>query len=336
MPSRSPAHFAAVAPVAVGTDAKVITLGAETARASTAGRLLEAFRRAVDQRTNGKVRFGIRWPGVTGYRGGERALVTRLRTEQIDGAVLGARALRLGFPAAAAASLPGVVDSWTKVDWVREHLRAPIESSFEAQGFRLLAFQDEGCERIMSRGHAVRRALDLARVRIAAVDADPTATLYAGLAPGIVTATLDGFELVDALRAGPRLGVSVVAGTAGDAERMQWTKWLDGVMKMPVLCTSGALVLRSNAYQRLRADERTVVQDLSLRLEDELGPRARREDLGASLRLLRTLPTLEPTPSERSEWQRLFRKAAERAEATLPAPLVEEVLARSHEIEALE
>ena len=318
------------------TGAPQITIATEAPRSSASGRLFEAWRRAVLSRTGGHVSINVRWPGITGYRGGERTLVTRLRTLQIDGALVGARALRLAFPSVAAVELPGIVDSWTKVDWVREHLRDPLRAAFAGDGYQLLAFQDEGCERIVTRGHPVRRPTDLTKLRVAALENDPIAPLFASVVPGIVSMGLGLSDVADAFVAGPRFGVSAVVGTAADAERFQWTKAVDAVTQMPVLCASGALVLRTSAYERLAADERAAFDEAAAHLEEQSGPRLRKEDTVASLRLLRTLSIVEPTVADRREWQRAFRRAAAQADGSLPRALVEQVLALSRDIDALQ
>jgi TRAP-type C4-dicarboxylate transport system substrate-binding protein len=227
------------------------------------------------------------------------------------------------------------VDSWQKVDWIRAHLREPLRTSLTSEGYELLAFEDEGCERIMTRGHAVRRPLDLAKVRMAALDSDPVAPLIASVVPGILSIPLPSSEVVDAVAAGPRLGVSAVVGTAVDAERYQWTKVIDGITRMPVLCASGALVLRSGAYEKLAADERQAVDEASLRFEEILAPHLRKEDTAASLRLLRALNATESSVDDRAAWQRAFRHAAEQTDGSLPKAMVTQVLALSREIDAL-
>jgi serine/threonine-protein kinase len=314
-----------------------LLLVASAGRSSVTGKVLDAWRKSLSLRSGGRLSANLRWPGTTAYRSSERAIVARLRTEQIDGAALGAHALRLVFSGAAALELPGIVDSWAKVDWIRDHLHDPMRAGFEKEGFRLVAWQDEGCERLMSRGRAVRRPADLTRIRIAALDTDPVAPLVYSLVPGAIPVTLGESEVLDALLGGSRLGVTAVVGTAADAERLQWTKALDEVTTMPIACTSGALVLRSRAYNRLGPEERTALDDSAERLEQELAPRARQDDTAASLRLRRALAAVEPSPTDRRDWNRVFARAAQQsARGILPSALVEQATQLSREIDALE
>jgi hypothetical protein len=106
---------------------------------------------------------------------------------------------------------------------------------------------------------------------------------------------------------------------------------------MPVACTSGALVLRSNVYDRLDAETRWTLDDLSSRLESETLPLARQEDVAASVRLGHALSRVEPLPSERREWQRLFLGASRKyAQGLLPPALFDQVVALGREIDSLE
>ncbi|HVW30767.1 MAG TPA: serine/threonine-protein kinase [Polyangiaceae bacterium] len=318
-------------------DAPRLTVATEAPRTSSRGKLLDEWRRAIESRTAGRVAINLRWPGATGYRGGERALVTRLRSAQVDGALLGARGLRLAFPMFAAAELPGVVDSWQKVDWIRTHLREPLKSSLGGEGYGLVAFDDDGCERIMTRGHAVRRPADLRNLRMATIDNDPLAPVIASVVSGIVPVALSCWDVADAVAAGARFDVSMIVGTAADADRFQWTKVVDGVTRMPVLCGSGALIVRSSAYERLGAEAREAMDEVSLQLEEALSSRVRKEDTAASLRLLHSLVATEPSEDDRAAWRRAFLRAVHHADGSLPIPnaLVTQVLALSGEIDAL-
>jgi TRAP-type C4-dicarboxylate transport system substrate-binding protein len=301
------------------------------------GRALDAFRQALAQRTGERLVLNVRWAGAAGFRGSERALVSGLRTEQFDGAALGSKALPLVHPSVAATNLPGVVDSWTKVDALRDELRDQFGAEFEHEGLRRLAWLDEGCERVMTRGQPVRRASDLAHRRVAMSDTDPFAPILYSLVPGSVPVALESSGIGDALRDGSRLGVSVVVATAGDAERFQWTHQLDHVTLMPLSCASGALVLRKAVHERLDAELRAVVDDLSARLENESGPLARHADTAASLRLGRSLAHVDLTPAERRDWRRLFVDAAHHSTpALLPGGLVDKAILLGHEIDALD
>ena len=313
-----------------------ITIATEVPRGSAASGLLGEWRRVLSERTGGRVALQLRWPSTSGYRGGERSLVTRLRTMQVDGALLGARALRVSFPEVAGVALPGIADSWTKGEWIRDYLRDHVKQSLLIDGYRLLAFAGEGCERVMTRGHAVRRPSDLARSRLAALDGDPVAPLLASVAPGIVSVGLAAADVADALLDGTRSGATAVVATAMEAERYQWTRSLDAVTQPPVLCGSGALLLRTGAYDRLSAEDRLTIDETARRFEEQAALKQRKEDVAASLRLFRSVSVVEPGILDRKEWRRVLQRAASRPDGPVPPALVEEVVALSHDIDVLE
>lgn len=306
------------------------------AKSSTTGRVLDVWQRSLSARLAGKFAFGVRFPGSTGLRGGERSVVSRLRTGQVDGAMLSSRALPSISASVAAMELPGVVDSWAKVDWLRGQLRDKLQAGFALEGYHLLSWHDEGCQRIMSRGRPVRRVVDLAHRRIAASDTDPFSNVLFSLVPGAVPVPIAESDVSASLRDGSRLGVSAVVATAGEAERAGWIGSLEHVTMIPVACTSGAVVLGKHAYERLPEEIRATVDDVSARAEEAAAPHARKEDTAASLRLARTLTPIDPTAAERRDWQRLFASAASRfTQSGVPQSLAEQAISLGKEIDAL-
>jgi eukaryotic-like serine/threonine-protein kinase len=318
------------------TPPRELTMATVVARSSTTGRVLDVWQRSLSARMAGKIAFAVRFPGSNGLRGGERSVVSRLRTGQVDGAMLSSRALPSISASAAAMELPGVVDSWAKVDWVRGQLRETLQAGFAAEGYHLLSWHDEGCQRIMSRGRPVRRVLDLARRRIAAFDTDPFSNTLFSLVPGAVPVPLAESDVSVSLRDGSRLGVSAIVASAGEAERAGWVGSLEHVTMIPIACTSGAVVLARSTYERLPEEIRATVDDVSARAEEAAAPHARKEDTTASLRLARTLAPIDPSAAERREWQRLFASAASRfTQSGVPPSLAEQAMSLGKEIDAL-
>jgi hypothetical protein len=106
---------------------------------------------------------------------------------------------------------------------------------------------------------------------------------------------------------------------------------------MRVACTSGALVLRGAAYERMPEEFRVLMDEVSTRAEQAAAPRAREEDTSASLRLVRSLSPVEPTDAERRDWRRFFTKAAAQySRRGVPQKLVDQAIALGREIDALE
>lgn len=322
---------------ASGAPAHELTLATVVPKSSPIGRVLDIWQRSLSVRMAGKLGISVRWPGTSGARAGERSVVSRLRTGQVDGAMLSSRALPSITPSAAALDLPGVVDSWSKVDWVREHLRDTLRGSFAAEGYHLLSWHDEGCQRFMSRARPVRRVSDLAHRRIATIDGDAFSPILYSLVPGAIPVSLAELDVSGSLRDTSRLGVTAVIASAGEAERSAWTSSLEHMTMIPVACTSGAVVLRSTAYESMPEELRATVDDLSARAEEAAAPHARQDDTASSLRLRKTLSPVDPGASERRDWQRLFSKAADQyAQRGVPQPLAEQVIALGREIDALE
>jgi TRAP-type C4-dicarboxylate transport system substrate-binding protein len=220
---------------------------------------------------------------------------------------------------------------------VREHLRDTLRGSFASEGYHLLSWHDEGCQRFMSRGRPVRRVSDLAHRRIGTIDGDGFSPILYSLVPGAVPVPLPELDVSASLRDTSRLGVTAIIASAGEAERSAWTGSLEYMTMIPVACTSGAVVLRSSAYEALPEELRATLDDLSARAEEAAAPHARQEDTVSSLRLRRTLSPVDPGAGERRDWQRLFAKAAgQYAQRGIPEPLAEQVITLGREIDTLE
>jgi len=96
-----------------------------------------------------------------GQQGDEAAMVTKMKSGQLDGAAITAVGLGQIHPPILILQLPGLFTSWEKLDKAREALRGDFERALEAAGFVLPGWGDVGLSRRLSRGYAVAAPGDL-------------------------------------------------------------------------------------------------------------------------------------------------------------------------------
>src|SRR5689334_8447928 len=113
--------FALDAPAHAATTLRV---GSLAPKVSSWGKILRTWERAVDEKTAGQIKLDIYYNGVHGM---EDAMVAKMRTGQLDGAVLSSVGLADIYRNILALQLPGLLSSWAALDKVREVLAPELK-----------------------------------------------------------------------------------------------------------------------------------------------------------------------------------------------------------------
>lgn len=290
-------------------------------KASTWGKVLSAWEKAVRERTQGEIDLTVFYNGV---QGDERAFVSKMRVGQLDGASLSAVGLSNVYRDVMVLQLPGVTNSWPLADLVRTLLADPIEQGFRAQGFDVLSWGDIGLVYQMTKGVEVRNPLDLRGKRPMVFRNEPMAPLFFSLVGQVVPVPLDVTEVLPALRAGT---VNVVGAPALVAEQLQWTPYLDHINDQVIVAAIGATLIRSDRLERIPGDLRSVLWDTQRRAAKVQADRIRSLDAEAKRRLMAKMTVVRPSDDDKVEWYRIFLKAVKRLRnGILSKELVDRVL----------
>jgi TRAP-type C4-dicarboxylate transport system substrate-binding protein len=290
-------------------------------KASTWGKVLSAWEKAVRERTQGEIDLTVFYNGV---QGDERAFVSKMRVGQLDGASLSAVGLSNVYRDVMVLQLPGVTNSWPLADLVRTLLADPIEQGFRAQGFDVLSWGDIGLVYQMTKGVEVRNPLDLRGKRPMVFRNEPMAPLFFSLVGQVVPVPLDVTEVLPALQAGT---VNVVGAPALVAEQLQWTPYLDHINDQVIVAAIGATLIRSDRLERIPGDLRSVLWDTQRRAAKVQADRIRSLDAEAKRRLMAKMTVVRPSDDDKVEWYRIFLKAVKRLRnGILSKELVDRVL----------
>lgn len=275
-------------------------------RASTWGKFMDVWQRAVDKYTEGQLEPVVYYNGI---QGDESAMVAKLRTGQLDGAALSAAGLSLFNRDVMVLQLPGVTNSWPLSDLVRKMLEKEVLSGFSKSGVTLTSWGSIGLVRQMSHGVAVRGPKDLIGRRPLAWRNEPIGPIIYPIIGNVVPVPLGSTEVLPALRAGT---VDILAAPALAAEQLQWTPYLDHINSYIAVCAIGATVFRTDSLERIPAELRQVLESLHRKTNAIQTKRIRELDEDAAQRLMRKMTVVHSSDEDKIAWYRVFLKAVRR------------------------
>jgi TRAP-type transport system periplasmic protein len=138
-------------------DPVVFKIGSLAPRESPWGQVLRTWIKAVKEKTKGEVELELFWNAT---QGDEVAQVSKMKTGQLDGAVVSATGLSVIDPTVNVLQLPGVFAGWKQLDTVRDALTPRFTASFREKGFELVGWGDIGLDRWMSKGFPLASPAD--------------------------------------------------------------------------------------------------------------------------------------------------------------------------------
>lgn len=296
----------------------VLKIGSNAPRESPWGQVLRVWIKAVKDKTHGEIELEVYWNAT---QGDEPAQMSKMKTGQLDGAVVTAVGLGVVDPNVNILQAPGLCAGWAELDKVRDALRPKFDQSFRAAGFELVGWGDVGLDRLMSKGFAVKAPEDLKGKRPWIWREDPVLPpLFEAL--GVVPVPTSAPEVITELSTG---NINVLSVSALAAEQLQWSSRLDHVNLMVIAPNIGGIVFSKARLDALKPEQRAVVLDTGRIAARALTERIRKEDADAMERLKKRMTVAEPTAPERAAWTKAFAEARARlARGTFSAELMKE------------
>ncbi len=251
-----------------GTTFKVGTL---VPRESPWGTVLRVWQKAVKEKTKGEVTIEIFWNAT---QGDEPVLISKVKTGQLDSAIVSAVGLGLIDPDINILQVPGLYAGWPELDKTRDVLKPRFEASFRQKGFELVGWGDIGLMRFMSKGYAVNLPGDLKGKRPWVWREDLVLpSLYQAL--GVVAVPASTTEVLPELATG---NIDSMVVSALEAEQLQWSSRLDHLNLMVVAPNVGGAIVSKPRVDALPADQRTVILETIGVATRALSERIRVED----------------------------------------------------------
>jgi TRAP-type C4-dicarboxylate transport system substrate-binding protein len=311
--------FAVIAAPLASAEPVVLKLGSLAPRESPWGAVLRVWQKAVKDKTKGEVTIEIFWNAT---QGDEAAQMSKVKTGQLDGAIVSAVGLSMVDPNVNVLQVPGLYPDWPTLDRVRLALTPRFEKSFREAGIELIGWGDIGLDRFISQGYGAKKPDDLKGKRGWVWREDPLLPLVFQLTGTVMVPTAVP-EVLPELSTG---NVNVLVVSALAAEQLQWASRLDHVSRAVVAPNIGGIVITKAGLDRLPAGSRDVVIETGRLAAKALTDRIRGEDVKAFARLEKRMTVVEPSPEDLLAWQRLFTAArVQLGKGTFSPKLLEEV-----------
>lgn len=256
----------------------------------------------IKERTDGQVQVKFYGGGIMGD---DLRVLRKIRTGQLQGAVLTSSALAQRYPDMLQYGLPLLFRSREEMLFVRQQFDPILAEGLRTKGFESFGFGSLGFARIMSGKKPLVRLENARGLKIWVPEGDDIG-LRAMRSVGLAPVQLPISDVLVGLQTGL---VDVIVTPPSGAILLQWHTRLRYVTDFPVVFAYGLLAMDSRAFGRLSEENQAIVREVFGALAAQLDRRDVEENLEAD-RALKTsgLEYLAPAPEEVLRWRQAFRK----------------------------
>jgi TRAP-type C4-dicarboxylate transport system substrate-binding protein len=249
---------------------KIATLAPE---GSAWMKLMNDWKGAIEQRTNGQVKLKFYGGGVAGD---ERDVVRKMRLGQMNGGALTAVGLGLIQPDVRVLELPFLIPDETMLDTVRNTLDKDFRQKFLDKGYVLLAWGDVGPTRLFT-NVPLRTHADLAKIKMWVWSDDPLMKKLFEK-QGVAGVPLGVPDVLPSLQTGL---INACYGSPLAAVALQWHSKVRYVTSMIIGQSIGAIVLARKTWDAIGPEQQAAVLDESKKLSEGLTKLVRTDNAAA-------------------------------------------------------
>ena len=235
---------------------KIATLAPEgTAWAN----LAQGIKKDIEKHTSGRVKVVLYLGGIMGN---DKDVIRKVRLGQLQGAGFSAEGNFLACPETGIMQLPFLLDSYEKVDRVREIIRSDIDKYYDKHGFVVLSFIEQGYDAIYTKETPIRIPKDITKIRTYAWSGPIEEEMLRAL--GIQPLAIGAAESVAALRSG------IVNAVPAPAQ------WVLGTQEYTILkyinfpymhYMPASIVVSKKAFNKLSDEDKRKVLDVGKEYE---------------------------------------------------------------------
>lgn len=265
---------------------------------------IRAGAEAISKKTQGRVKFKFYTGGVMGN---ETSVLKKMRVGQLHGGVFTSGGLAEIYPDSQIYSLPFLFRSYAEVDYVRGKMDADYRKGMAQNGMIVLGMSEGGFAYLMS-DSPVRGIDQLKGKKIWLPEGDViTQTVYeiAGIAP----VPLPLADVYTGLQTGmiDTTGTSPMAAIA-----LQWHTRIKYASDIPLMYLLGLVVIDKKAFDKIDANDQTVVLEVMNEVMNKLGEINRKDDAQARIALENQgIKFLGINAEEQRRWQEIARQSIE-------------------------
>jgi TRAP-type C4-dicarboxylate transport system substrate-binding protein len=233
-------------------------------------KILNAWNKTLSEKTDGKLKMRF-YPG--GSQGDERDFVRKMRVGQLDGGVVTMTGMSMLVPAMNVLILPGLLDTYEKLDRVRGKMAGEFEAMFGKENMRLVGWGDAGKTRFFS-VEPIANPEQIKAMRPWVWKDDPVAVEFFN-AIGASAVRLGVPEVYPALQT--RM-VDVISSSALTAVALQWYTRVKYMTAHNRAIIAGGTVMRKDKYDELPDDIKAVFDSTAARAHELLNKTIRKDD----------------------------------------------------------
>jgi TRAP-type C4-dicarboxylate transport system substrate-binding protein len=301
-----------------GRDARATTtikIGTLAPQDSPWGKEFRKWANAVSTDTNGEVQLDFQW---NGQAGDEVLMVQKMRSGQLDGAVITAVGLaQTGVIDVLLFQMPGLFANWGKLDSARNALKDEFNKAFEAKGFTVSGWGDVGAAKTMTVGFEAHHPADLQGKGCFFITGDAVQPAIFSAIGGITPKQLTVNEILPSLGSGS-VNVLVVPPLA--AEQLQWASRITHIASQTVSFGIGATIFSAARLQNVPRNLRDIVTARANEMSVRLTASIRDIDAQAYARMKGSKTVYDLSDAEKKEWNDLFGQVRSKLRGTTFTP----------------
>jgi len=279
-----------------------IKLGTIAPVGSTWHNLLKEMGDAWATASGGKVKLKIYAGGVLGNEG---AMVQKMQVGQLHAAAITAVGLHEITPEPQAVDVPMMIDTLDEYDYVQARVQDDLEKAVSAKGYVVMQWGEVGFARFFSTKPYASPAA-MAEGKIFTWEGDPAserAWRAAGLNPVVLTST----DIVPALTTGM---INIVTQPPLFIYTTRLFEKANQMLDLNWGYLTGATVVRRDAWEKIPAEVRTKLLDVSREYGKKVSADIRRMNDDA-LEKMKAAGLTVVAPANRGEWEAAAQKAWE-------------------------
>jgi TRAP-type C4-dicarboxylate transport system substrate-binding protein len=281
-------------------EAAEVKLATLAPKKSPWGKVFTTWGKAVKKKSKGKME--LKW--YFGTQGDEQALVAKMRSGQLDGAAVTSVGLSKIYKNWLVLQMPGLFNSWSKLDSVRDAMKDEMAKGTSKEGFTVLGYGDVGLAHTMSKGKGIKSPDDLKSMKVYAWDQDAMASTT-GSVLGYTPVLKSVPGLLPSLQSG---AVNVITVPALAATQLQWASELDHITAEVAGVGIGGLVITKKSLEALPADQKELLISTGKKAGELLTKRIRKEDAKAYKSISKRMTVVTLSGGEKDAWRKKFKK----------------------------
>ena len=266
--------FAACALSSTARAEERIKLGTLAPNGSTWHTLLKEMGQKWSEASGGKVKLIIYAGGVVGNEGD---MVKKTRIGQLQAAALTTIGLHEITPEPQSIDVPMMIDSSATLDYVMDKMAPRFEKELEQKGYVAIGWSEVGFVRFFSSKEYKTMADFTTRAKVFGWEGDP-ASIEAWRAGGFKPVVMSSTDIVPSLQTGLIDTVALAPLYAFSSHIFEKARYM---LDLPWAILTGATVVRKDAWDKIPADVRPKLLEISHEYSKKIALEVRKLDADA-------------------------------------------------------